>query len=183
MPLWWYDPLKKRLAVGAIVLLVAALLATFYTLTTRIQPAEAARYNCVELVGADRSASQDTEAIVARWGTEVEAITDRAADCEGLVVAESVYDRPGAGILRRVGLKVDGVNRRDKERKRAKAKAETAAVLSDVMHQPAHGGTNLLSWFESVASQLEDLPGAPRSTPPCSATGSTPSRSTCAPPT
>jgi hypothetical protein len=141
MPLWWYEDSKRwAFIAGAAVLVVGALIAAF--LMTRPVEAGEEPYVSVELVGIDRSASQDSEAIAARWDTEIQAISQRAADCPGkaLVVVESVYDMPGAGDVVEVAFDPnDGPNPYIQEQHRALATLKVDEAIDTMVHKPAKG--------------------------------------------
>jgi hypothetical protein len=116
---------------------------------------------CVELIGADKSGSQDGATVVDRWSDEVDAIVQRAAACEGIVIAEAVYEQPGKGRVDRISLDVDAVNDLHKRELLQERLPTAKAAIQDVLEQPAGGRTNLIGWFYAAGAHLEDRPGAP----------------------
>ncbi len=153
---------RQRLLIALTGLVVVGLLAGAYLLTSK-EPllAAATRYRCVEVVGADRSGSQSARAVVDRWRDEADTIVNRAADCEGLIVAEDVYAQPGKSEVREISLRVQGLNRLDEEQKRKTRVREAKAAVEEVLGQPASGGTNLIGWFHQVGNHLQGLAGKP----------------------
>src|SRR6266536_6068258 len=68
---------RQRLLIALTGLVVVGLLAGAYLLTSKEPLLVAATgYRCVEVVGADRSGSQSTRAVVDRWRDEADTIVN-----------------------------------------------------------------------------------------------------------
>jgi hypothetical protein len=120
-----------------------------------------ARPNCVEVIGADRSKSQDTAAVTDLWHGEAAKIVERAASCEGLIIAEGVYQDPGRSEVRHISFRVVAPNRLYKEEQLDSRKADAGRKVEEILTQPVWGETNLVGWFHSVQNHLEGIPGEP----------------------
>ena len=116
---------------------------------------------CVEVIGADRSKSQDSGSVTGQWQGETGKIIDRAASCEGLIIAEGVFHERGTSKVRHVSFQVEAVNRLDRKTKLSKRKERAETEIATILNQPASGGTDLVGWFGSVQNHLEGIPGDP----------------------
>lgn len=118
--------------------------------------------SCVEVIGADRSESQRSGTVTGRWHDELGKVIDRAASCEGLIIAEGVYHKPGMSEVRHISLRVDAPNRvLEKQQLRKRARDAHDEIIKEVFGQPPSGGTNLIGWFRTVENHLEGIPGEP----------------------
>lgn len=167
-PLFWYDPVKRWLVLGSGAGIILLFMGSVLFVMVAPRRGEANRppeaVACIEAVGIDRSGSQDSPEVVEAWKASVDKIIDRASDCAGKVWVETVYNRAGSQTLKGITLDVTGVNDLDRDTKRDKAKAEARAMIDQLMATPAHGTTNLFTWFKSVEAHLEDESGQPKIT-------------------
>jgi hypothetical protein len=115
------------------------------------------RPTCVEVIGADRSKSQRPWSVTRQWSDEANTIIDRAASCEGLIIAEGVFEEAGRGTVHHISFLVEAVNRLDKESELKERKAEAKRDIDEIMTLPAAGGTDLLGWFQRVDNHLEGI--------------------------
>jgi hypothetical protein len=164
MPLWWYDPVKRWSMVGGGfgVVALAVVLVLFLMVHEPVGASgDSEAVACVEAVGVDRSGSQNSSKVVERWKAQVATIVKRASRCEGIIWAQTVYDRPGTEDVYTRSLQVSGRNDLDMKTNRAKAEEDAAALIVSLMAARASGHTNLLAWFDSVEAHLEDMAGTP----------------------
>jgi hypothetical protein len=154
---------QRRLIVAAGLGLLSLLVLGGYSLVTRyiIPAAASTEYRCVEVVGADRSGSQNARAVTDRWRAEAETIIGRAVDCQGLIIAEDVYDQPGKGEVRKIPFRVHARNWLDKQQKLGERADTARSQVQEVLSQPGGGVTNLLGWFHAVENHLQDIDGEP----------------------
>jgi hypothetical protein len=145
--------------IAAIALLVLGLAGLLAAGAYLLRNNWSERPTCVEVIGGDRSESQGSEAVTSRWQDETERIIARAASCEGLVIAEGVFQELGTSEVRHVSFQVDAVNRHYKQRELDKRKEVAKGAIEAVLTQPTRGGTDLLGWLRSVQNHLEDISG------------------------
>jgi hypothetical protein len=164
MPLWWYDPVKRWSMVGggfAAVTLTVVLVLFLMVHEPIGASGDSEDVACVEAVGVDRSGSQNSTEVVQRWKAQVGTIVKRASRCEGIIWAQTVYDRPGTEDVYSRSLQVSGRNNLDLQANRAKAEEDATVLIGSLMAARARGYTNLLTWFDSVEAHLEDISGTP----------------------
>jgi hypothetical protein len=148
--------LLALLALGLIGLLAAG---TF--LYSKLATTQSPRPSCVEVIGADRSESQGPETVTGRWHDELTKVIERAASCEGLIIAEGVYHKPGMSEVRHISFRVEAPNWLLKEQQLRDRTKDANTEIQEILRQPPSGGTDLIGWFRSVENHLEDIPGEP----------------------
>jgi hypothetical protein len=136
-------------------------LAAGAVLSTKHNTTPSAKPSCVEVIGADRSESQGSGTVTGRWHDELDKVIARAASCEGLIIAEGVYHKPGTSEVRHISFRVEAANWLLKEHQLGKRAEHANTQIKKIFGQPPSGGTDLIGWFRSVENHLEGIPGGP----------------------
>ena len=92
---------------------------------------------------------------------EADATAQRAADCEGRLIIETLYATPGEGEVHQVSFDVDAINSLDRDEQQDELLEEASVVLDQLASRPTADGTNLLAFLDAVEAHLEAIPGSP----------------------